>query len=84
MTKYEIPNCLYFDLTEWIKEDDMTEKEKEDHPEYKTNGGYFKEIPYKDAARKSISNASERDKELIRVLPNYDPDVFEKIFGIRI
>ena len=39
---------------------------------------------YKDAARRSIGNAPSREHEMIRSLPNYDPDVFEEIFGIRI
>jgi hypothetical protein len=82
--KYSIPNCLYFDLIKWINSNKMTKEEKAEHPEYKTTGGYLKTLEYKEAAKESISKASEKEKAQIRALPNYDPDVFEAIFGIRI
>jgi hypothetical protein len=82
--KYPIPWCLYFSLTKFIYEEDMTEQEKTDHPGYVATGGYLKRIPYKEAAIASISRATEEEKAQIRALPNYDPDIFEEIFGIRI
>ena len=80
----DIPSCLYFDLTEWINSDNMSEQEKIDNPNYKTTDGYLKTYSYQEAAIKSISQASEKDKQLIRALPNFDPGIFEEIFGIRI
>ena len=82
--KYSIPSCLYFDITKWIDFSDMTEEEKSSHPKAETCGGYLKALGYKEAAIASISKASEADKDLIRALPNYDPNIFEEIFGIRI
>jgi hypothetical protein len=84
MNKYDIPSCLYFDITKWIDYSDMTEQEKAENPNSDVRDGYLKSIPYKEAAIASISKASEAEKRLIRALPNYDPDVFEEIFGIRI
>jgi hypothetical protein len=84
ISQYTIPKCLYFNLTEWICMSNMTDKEKENHPGYEVSDGYLKTYTYKEAAQKSISRATEKEKEQIRALPNYDPDVFEEIFGIRI
>jgi PPE-repeat protein len=36
------PDFLYFDLTEWIREDAMTDQEKIENETYKTTGGYLK------------------------------------------
>ena len=82
--KFTIPSCLYFDLTEWIDSENMTDKEKENNPKYETTEGYLKTLTYKEASVKSISKATDEEKEQIRALPNYDPDIFEEIFGIRI
>ena len=82
--KFTIPSCLYFDLTEWISSENMTDKEKENNPKYETTEGYLKTLTYKEASVKSISKATDEEKEQIRALPNYDPDIFEEIFGIRI
>ena len=82
--KYSIPCCLYFDITVWVSTSEMIENEKTDYPEHVTDGGYLKKLDYKESASASISRASETDRALIRSLPNYDADVFEEIFGIRI
>jgi hypothetical protein len=82
--QYKIPACLYFKLNEWIEISEMTDEEKNTHPEYKALGGYLRTYNYKEAAQKSISRATEDEKEQIRALPNYDPDIFEEIFGIRL
>jgi hypothetical protein len=83
-SRYTIPKCLYFNLTEWICMSNMTDEEKENHPEYEAPGGYLRTYSYKEAAQKSISQATEDEKSQIRALPNYDPGIFEEIFGIRI
>jgi len=82
--KITIPACLHFDLTEWVSSENMTDKEKKNNPKYETAGGYLKTLTYKEASVKSISKATDKEKGQIRALPNYDPDVFEEIFGIRI
>jgi len=82
--KFTIPACLHFDLTKWVSSENMTDKEKKNNPKYETAGGYLKSIPYKEASVKSLSKATDKEKGQIRALPNYDPDVFEEIFGIRI
>ena len=72
-------------LNEWIPKKDMTEEEKEEHPEYKTTGGYLKQREYKEAwAEWWKRNKSEKMKERIKSLPNFNADIFEEITGIRI
>jgi len=83
-SRYRIPRCLHFALTVWINSKKMTAEEKKDNPKHETSGGYLKTMGYKESATKSISGASDNDKQLIRNLPNYDADVFEELFGIRI
>jgi len=76
------PDFLYFRLTEWVYETDMTEQEKEDNPTYETTGGYLKRYNYKEAFQKSYNEASDEDKALLLELPNFDAEVFKEISGI--
>jgi len=80
--KAEKPKFLRFKLTRWIDIDDMTDKEKEDNPTYKTTEGYLKVYTYKEAWLNSWSKASDEDKELLYRLPNFDATVFKEISGI--
>ena len=76
------PNFLYFNITRWIRSEDMTDKEKEDNPSHKTIRGYLRKYDYKEAFQKSYNNASKKEKELLLKLPNFDADVFFEISGI--
>ena len=82
------PTFIYFVLTEWIKEENMTDKEKQKYPEYINTGGYLKEYEYKEAFQKSFNSLSTEEKkkqvELLKALPNFDKDVFFEISGIDI
>jgi hypothetical protein len=78
----EKPDFLYFNLTEWVNESEMSEEEKEAHPSYKTTGGYLKVYNYKEAFMKSWDNAPAEDREKLFKLPNFDPEVFKEISGI--
>jgi len=78
----EKPSFLYFDLTQWIRSDDMTNEEKSENPEHETIMGYLKKYDYKEQFKKSYNEASQEDKELLLKLPNFDADVFLEISGI--
>jgi len=78
------PDYFYFDLTEWVVLEDMTEKEKKAHPDARTTDGYLKTLDYKEAWKKAYNNASEEDKKKTLELPNFDPEIFKKITGIDI
>ena len=82
------PSFLYFNLTTWINESDMTEEEKQENPSYTTTGGYLKEYEYKEAFQKSFNKLSAEEKkkqtEQLKALPNFDKDIFYEISGIDI
>ena len=76
------PDFIYFNLTEWIKSEHMTDQEKKEHPSHETTGGYLKVYDYKEAWRKAWDSATDEDKELLFKLPNFDAEVFKEISGI--
>jgi hypothetical protein len=76
------PDFIHFSLTEWVYLSDMTEQEKIDNPSCQTTGGYLKVYGYKEAWRKAWDSATDRDKELLYALPNFDAEVFKEISGI--
>ena len=71
--------------TAWVKECDMTDGKKRHHPEYSTTGGYLKrlsqqEIFYKQ--QKNWSCLSQKAKEIVMAIPNFDKAIFKEITGI--
>jgi len=60
----------------------MTDREKKDHPEYKTTGGYLKSYEYKEAFQKSWDEADPEDRKRVWDIPGFDPDIFYGISGI--
>jgi hypothetical protein len=80
----EKPRWLYFKLTEWIEEKNMSDEEKEKYPVYKVIGGYLKVYDYKEAFQKAYNSATREEQLKIKNLPNFDADVFYEISGIRI
>lgn len=77
------PSWLYFDLTKWVPECDMTDEEKESNPTYDTTGGYLKVYDYKEAFQASYNKATREEQLKIKELPNFDADKFYQISGIR-
>lgn len=71
-----------FSLTQWITENDMTDKEKEEHPDYKTTGGYSKTLDFKTACERMWEQLTEEEKKEVCRIPNFDADVFKEITGI--
>ena len=76
------PNYMFFNLTEWISESDMTGKEKKENEKYKDTGGYLKVYKYKEAWAKAWNGASAGEKKATQELPNFDADIFKEITGI--
>ena len=66
----------------WIYEDNMTDEEKEQHPEYKTTGGYLKVIPFKEACNLMWDDLDDNDKKAVLELPNFNARIFLEITGI--
>ena len=76
------PMFLYFYLTEWIRTEDMTDKEKKENTGYMTTCGYLREYEYKEAFKKSWDEADKEDRKKIFNIPNFDADIFFEISGI--
>jgi len=76
------PSFLYFNLTEWVADRNMTDQEKVDNDTSHTTGGYLKSYKYKEAFRKSWDKAEEADRKKVLSLPNFDNAVFLQISGI--
>ena len=72
------------ETTKWIYWDDMTDKEKANNEKAYVCGGYLKVYEYKEAWKNLWDTLDDHDKETFSTLPNFDPDVFEDITGIRI
>ncbi len=80
--KAKKPNWFYVVLTKWVQEPDMTDAEKQAYPSYVTTGGYLKAYSsLKSAYIEAWEKANQADRELTYKLPNFDPVVFEEVFG---
>ena len=75
-------NQIPRDVVRWIFESDMTDEEKENHPEYKTTGGYLKVLVETERAQMWWDNANEEVKQCILNLPNFNADIFKECTGI--
>lgn len=80
--KADKPDWMNVTLTKWIDENEMSDKEKKAYPSYITTGGYLKcYSTLKAAYIDSWDKASQEDRDLTKNLPNFNPDVFEEVFG---
>ena len=59
-------NQIPKNVVKWIFESDMTDEEKENHPEYKTTGGYLKVLDETECAQMWWDNANEEVKQCIQ------------------
>ena len=72
------------DVVEWIWSDNMTDEEKEQHPEYKTTRGYLKVLDESECGQLWWNNLETKDKDIIKAIPNFDPDIFYECTGIKV
>ena len=78
----DIMNTCPYTYSDFINESDMTEEEKDNHPEYKTIGGFVKTfVATKEDKEKWWNDLSDTDKNVIRALPNFDFDKFRQCVG---
>ncbi|WP_028982871.1 pentapeptide repeat-containing protein, partial [Sporolactobacillus terrae] len=69
--------------TEWVDEDDMTDVEKVEYPDYETTGGYLKKNDLSKVYAEWWDGLTDRQKQVIREIPNFDAEKFEQITGIK-
>lgn len=78
---YRALTSAVFPLTEWIE---YTTDEKANDKAKELIGGYLKNRTFKEAAQIWWSNMSEENKEIIKQIPNFTPEKFEAITGIKV
>ena len=71
-----------FRPTEWICSKDMTDEEKAAHPEHGTTGGYLKKLDNTECCIEWWNGLSEKKKNIIRSIRNFDAEKFYQITGI--
>lgn len=67
---------------QWIPYYNMTDAEKEKHPEAEVTCGYLKKI---DNFERNIAwwhRLAKYEKEIIKAIPNFDKEIFKEITGI--
>ena len=69
---------------EWVYEKDMTDEEKDAHPDYKITGGYLKVLDESECRQTWWNDLSEKQKDIIKAVPNFDPEIFFQCTGIRV
>ena len=76
-------NQMQKNVVEWISPDDMTDEEKAAYPTYETTGGYLKVLDESECSQIWWEGLNEKQKEVIRGIPNFNKEIFEQITGIR-
>lgn len=76
-----LDNIMY-NVLKWIYSYEMTDEEKEQHPEYETTGGYLKKCDKSECNQLWWDNLSDCNKNVIKSLPNFDSEIFKEITGI--
>ena len=77
-------NKIRKNVLEWVWSDDMTDEEKEQHPDYKTTDGYLKELDESECGQIWWNSLTDNEKDVILSLPNFDAEIFEQITGVHI
>ena len=76
-------NQIPKNVVEWVCEEDMTDEEKTAYPTYKTTGGYLKVLE-SECGQIWWDGLSQKEKDVIKSIPNFNNDIFEKCTGIRV
>jgi hypothetical protein len=77
-------NQIPKDVVEWVYEEDMTDEEKAAHPTYETTGGYLKVLDESECGQLWWGSLSDRRKEIIKAIPNFDAEIFFQCTGVMV
>lgn len=69
-------------ILEWVREDDMTNEEKENHPEYSSIGGFLKSVEEEKGRQSWWDGLTKVSKDIVMSIPNFDKDIFKEMTGI--
>ena len=75
-------NQIPKNVVEWVYSSSMTDGEKAVHPKYETVGGYLKILDETECAQKWWDGLPKYKREIIKELPNFDPEIFKECTGI--
>lgn len=76
---YAVLTSGKFNLTKWRT---YTDEEKAQDERKRLIGGELITIPYKEACANWWASLSEKDKAIIKTIPNFDANIFAEITGI--
>ena len=71
-------------VVEWIPSERMTDEEKAGYPTYETTGGYLKVLDESECGQLWWDGLVDRQKDIIKMLPNFDAGIFRQCAGIRV
>ena len=77
-------NRIPKDVVEWVWSENMTDEEKAAHPDHETTGGYLKILDESECGQIWWDGLTDKQKDIIRAIPNFDKSIFEEITGIKI
>jgi hypothetical protein len=84
--KYSEVDIPYVELktNEWISEDEMTDEQKNNYPDFHIKKGTLITRTYKEAWAIAWSEMDQKTKDRFLNLPNFDAGIFEEITGIKV
>lgn len=77
---YKALSSSTFKLTEWIG---YTDDEKKNDKKKALVGGYLRKYSYKAACANWWKGMDEKNRDIIKSMPNFDASIFEDITGIK-
>ena len=77
-------NQIPKNVVEWIYSEDMTDEEKAENPTHETTGGYLKVLDESECGQLWWGSLSDRQKNIIKAIPNFDAEIFFQCTGIRV
>lgn len=66
----------------WVYSEDMTDEEKEKHPEHETTGGFLRTRSKSSERQAWWKRLDEHRKKEVKSIPNFDAEIFKRITGI--
>jgi hypothetical protein len=81
---YKILCRIPFEPATWVRGSEMTDAEKAAHPDYEATEGYLKIRDISGCFCEWWSALSDREKETIKGIPNFDPEKFRLVTGIEV
>lgn len=78
----ELLNCMPKNVVEWVYSKDMTDEEKAEYPTHETTGGYLKVLDESECGQIWWGSLSDRQKNIIKAIPNFDAEIFFQCTGV--